>query len=116
MEENKQKMSIWNILKFGGAFVGLMTGAGYASGQETLQFYGGFGIYGIFGMLIQLALYLWLIPSLLGFGFESLRAPERGKYRWYCGKYIGTFFDIFVPIYLVGVMSVMIAGGSSMRF
>ena len=65
MEENKQKMSIWNILKFGGAFVGLMIGAGYASGQETLQFYGGFGIYGIFGMLIQLALYLWLIPSSL---------------------------------------------------
>ena len=109
---NEQKVSIWNILKFGGAFVGLMIGAGYASGQETLQFYGGFGLYGIAGMCIQLCLYCWLIPSLLGFGYDSLQYPERAKYRWYCGKYIGTFFDIAVPIYLVGVMSIMIAGGS----
>ena len=110
--ENNNKVSIWNIMKFGGAFVGLMIGAGYASGQETLQFYGGFGLYGIVGMLIQLCLYLWLIPSLLGFGYDSLQQPERAKYRWYCGKYVGTFFDIAVPIYLVGVMSIMIAGGS----
>ena len=110
---DNNKVSIWNILKFGGAFVGLMIGAGYASGQETLQFYGGFAIYGIVGMVIQLGLYLWLIPSLLGFGYDSLHSPEKAKYRWYCGKYIGTFFDIFVPIYLVGVMSIMIAGGSS---
>lgn len=110
MENNK--VSVWNILKFGGAFVGLMIGAGYASGQETLQFYGGFGLYGIVGMLIQLCLYLWLVPTLLGFGYDSLKLPERAKYRWYCGKYIGTFFDIAVPIYLVGVMSIMIAGGS----
>lgn len=111
---DKGKVSVWNILKFGGAFVGLMIGAGYASGQETLQFYGGYGLWGILGMLIQLGLYIWLIPTLLGFGYDTKTGmPERGKYRWYCGKYIGTFFDIFVPIYLIGVMSIMIAGGST---
>ena len=91
-----------------------MIGAGYASGQETLQFYGGYGLWGILGMIIQLCLYIWLIPTLLGFGYDTVTGmPERGKYKWYCGKYIGTFFDIFVPIYLVGVMSIMIAGGST---
>ncbi len=112
--KSNEKVSLWNILKFGGAFVGLMIGAGYASGQETLQFYGGYGLWGILGMIIQLGLYIWLIPTLLGFGYDTVTGmPERGKYKWYCGKYIGTFFDIFVPIYLVGVMSIMIAGGST---
>ncbi len=112
--KTNEKVSLWNILKFGGAFVGLMIGAGYASGQETLQFYGGYGLWGILGMIIQLCLYIWLIPTLLGFGYDTVTGmPERGKYKWYCGKYIGTFFDIFVPIYLVGVMSIMIAGGST---
>ncbi len=112
--KSNEKVSLWNILKFGGAFVGLMIGAGYASGQETLQFYGGYGLWGILGMIIQLCLYIWLIPTLLGFGYDTVTGmPERGKYKWYCGKYIGTFFDIFVPIYLVGVMSIMIAGGST---
>ena len=63
--KTNEKVSLWNILKFGGAFVGLMIGAGYASGQETLQFYGGYGLWGILGMIIQLCLYIWLIPLSL---------------------------------------------------
>ncbi len=35
-----------DVLKIAGAFVGFLVGAGFASGQELLQFFVSFGVWG----------------------------------------------------------------------
>lgn len=39
-------------LQIGGAFVGLIVGAGFASGQEIMQYFTSFGIMGIVGGIV----------------------------------------------------------------
>ena len=40
------------ISKIAGAFVGVIVGAGFASGQEILQFFTSFGVYGLIGCVV----------------------------------------------------------------
>lgn len=37
---------MWNILKIASAFIGIIVGAGFASGQEVLQYFTSFGHWG----------------------------------------------------------------------
>ena len=39
------------VFKIAGAFVGVIVGAGFASGQEILQFFASFGSLGLVGIL-----------------------------------------------------------------
>ncbi len=110
----EEKTSVWSTIKFGGAFCGLMIGSGFASGQESLQFFGGFGIWGLAGILILLCLYQWGIPSLMGFGYDSIHDPKRRTYQYFMGKYLGTFMDYAVPVFLIGVMCTMCSGAGSL--
>ena len=50
-------------LKIGSAFVGLIVGAGFASGQEVMQYFTSFGIWGTVGAIIT-GLLFWAILSL----------------------------------------------------
>ena len=48
------KMSAFSIAM---ALVGTLIGAGYASGQELMQFFGAFGAKGIIGIVIALVFF-----------------------------------------------------------
>ena len=44
-------------LKIAGAFVGVIVGAGFASGRELLLFFVDFGVWGLAGALVSAALF-----------------------------------------------------------
>ena len=67
--------------QMGGAFIGVIVGAGFASGQEVLQFFTSFGMLGILGTVIATALFAFLGMNLMQLGSPAQlahRAPHRG--------------------------------------
>lgn len=95
-------------------FAGSFLGAGFLSGQEILQFFGQFGLYGIIGMFLAVAAFWY-------FGLIVLRISKRTG--------ITDFDRILIPMdskvlrgivggvslfFLFGVMVAMIAGAGSL--
>lgn len=55
-------------LKIAGAFVGVIVGAGFASGRELLLMFVDFGVWGLLGAVVSAALFTFLGMALAGMG------------------------------------------------
>lgn len=105
------KMSAFSIAM---ALVGTLIGAGYASGQELMQFFGAFGAKGIIGIVIALVfffLYTYL-SIVVGQRMNSDNYAEvmsPGK-----NKFIMVFVDMALFSFLFGVFVIMVAGSSAL--
>ena len=101
-------------LQIAGAYIGLIVGAGFASGQEILQFFTGFGLYGFIGIAIAGLLFAFLGMHVVKTGsILRITSYKRIFYR-FCGQYLGAPVDVFVTFFLFGVGAVMIAGSGSL--
>ena len=111
------KISAGNVFKFAGAFVAFMIGSGYASGQEILQFFTAYGLWSVGGLIIALVLFSWLGKVLMNYGYRHNElTPETmpdTSFRYYCGKYFGTFLAWFIPVFLFLVCVVMTSGAGA---
>lgn len=102
------------VLNFAGAMVAYLIGSGFASGQESLQFFTAYGPWGCLGAgIIVLALYLWFSTTIMSDGHRLQLDQTHKVYHYYCGKYIGTFFEYFTPAFLYMVFIVMISGAGA---
>src|SRR5690625_3730070 len=98
-----------NIIVFGGGILAFVIGAGFASGQEIMQFYTHLGFKGsIAAGIISLVIVSWLWATLLEDGRKLQLEDQNDIFRHYCGKYIGIFFVWFVLILMFLVVSIMI--------
>lgn len=100
-------------LQIAGAYVGLIVGAGFASGQEVLQFFTSFGVYSFIGIGIALLLFAFLGMQVTGLGSELQTLSHKKVIYHICGKYIGRVIDLLITFFLFGVATVMIAGSGS---
>lgn len=100
-------------LQIGGAFVGLIVGAGFASGQEIMQYFTSFGIWGTVGGVIATLFFVFLGYTLAQLGADLQTASHKGVIYYLGGRYIGFIFDILITFFLFGVAVVMFAGSGS---
>lgn len=100
-------------LQIAGAYIGLIVGAGFASGQEVLQFFTSFGWYSIIGTAVATILFAFLGMQIMQLGSRLETKSHKNVIYQICGKYIGIGVDILVTFFLFGVASVMIAGSGS---
>lgn len=100
----------WQI---GGAFVGLIVGAGFASGQEIMQYFTSFGLYGIAGGFVATIAFAFLGMSLAQLGADSQTTSHKEVIYQIGGRYIGVLLDIVITFFLFGVAVVMFAGSGS---
>src|SRR5699024_12687096 len=70
------KQFMKNTLRVAGAYIGAIIGAGYASGQEILQFFGSYGWIGIVGSIITVGIY-----PILGYYIVLLGEKDRKSTR-----------------------------------
>ena len=110
MKFMKEKLNLWSIIKYAGAF---MIGSGFASGQEILQFFTSYGIWSVGGILISMFLFSWSGAVFMQRGFDTRNDPKANAFHYYCGKILGTFFDWFIPAFLFCVVVVMISGAGA---
>lgn len=93
-------------------YVGTVVGAGFASGQEVLQFFTAFGRAGLLGLLVSLALFVFFGIRVLALG-RSLRArSHRPLLRLTLGRF-ATAVDLLLVLFLLVTTAAMAAGAGS---
>lgn len=106
--------NIKNILGIAMAFVGVVVGAGFASGQEILQFFSSFGYWGLLGGVVS-----GLCFTILGMAVGELsqvsvsHSFKEGLYL-ICGPLLGVVVDIMITFFMYAIAVVMFAGGGSL--
>lgn len=105
---------MFKIIQMAFAFVGVIVGAGFASGQEILQYFTSFGTMGTLGAIVATGLFAYLGMMLMKMG-SRLRATSHDDaiYRL-SGKFMGVAVDYIIIFTLFGVGVVMVAGAGSM--
>ncbi|RUL50478.1 YkvI family membrane protein [Lysinibacillus antri] len=100
-------------LQIGGAFVGLIVGAGFASGQEIMQYFTSFGLMGLIGGIIATIAFAFLGMTLAQLGSKLQTTSHKGVIYYIGGRYIGIVLDFLITFFLFGVAVVMFAGAGS---
>jgi len=100
-------------IQIGGAFIGVIVGAGFASGQEILQFFTSFGVIGIVGSLVATALFAFLGMNLTQLGSRLQTTSHQNVIYHICGRYLGIIVDFIITFFLFGVTVVMFSGAGA---
>ncbi|WP_026581402.1 YkvI family membrane protein [Bacillus sp. J33] len=100
-------------IQIAGAFIGVIVGAGFASGQEILQFFTSFGWMGIIGAVVATFLFAFLGMNLTQLGSRLQTDSHKDVIYHICGKYLGMAVDLVITFFLFGVAAVMLAGSGS---
>lgn len=104
---------MFKILKIGSAFIGIIVGAGFASGQEVLQYFTSFGHLGTAGAIAATILFAYLGMMLTKIGSRLQTTSHRKAIYTISGRYLGVIIDYIIVFTLFGVGVVMVAGAGS---
>lgn len=99
--------------QIGAAFIGVIVGAGFASGQEILQFFTSFGVYSIIGSVVAMGLFAFIGMNLTQLGSRLQTESHRKVVLHICGPYLGPIVDMIITFFLFGVMVVMFSGAGA---
>ncbi|EAX46373.1 conserved hypothetical protein [Thermosinus carboxydivorans Nor1] len=94
-------------------YVGTVIGAGFASGQELVQFFVSYGTIGLAGLALCGVLFAWLGAYILQLG-HTLRASGYHQVLHYaCGRPAGLVLDNITAFFLFGGLTIMLAGAGA---
>ncbi|WP_034133554.1 membrane protein [Pseudomonas lactis] len=95
------------------AYMSVVIGGGFASGQEVLQFFTGYGLIGIVGTLMSGVLFAFLGMQIARMSSQmQANSHKEVLYRLF-GTRIGLVVDVVLSFFLYGVGVVMLAGSGS---
>jgi len=103
-------ISIKNSFKIGCIIIGTITGAGFASGQEILQFFTVFRYGGFKGILLAGALFFIICYSVLNYIFMHKIDGYSEYINNLTGKYAGFAIEVIVMLFLLSGFFIMVAG------
>lgn len=112
--ENKQIVKPGKVLGYAGAFMAFLIGSGFATGQEVLQYFAAYGLGG--GLMVALCcviLFIFVGGCFISAGKRENFSKGSDVYRYYCGKYVGTFYDYFSILFIFLSFVVMIGGAGA---
>ena len=97
-----------------GAILAYLIGSGFATGQESMQYFSSFGAPGAIGaLMITLGLYCYVGTVVLRDGRNLRLKSGNNIFEYYGGKYIGKFFGIFAPAFFFCMYAVMLSGANA---
>lgn len=103
-----------SVVTFVGAIIAYLIGSGFATGQESLQYFASFGSAGAVGaLLITLALYAYFTVVVLRDGRNLRLRSANDIFTYYGGKYIGGFFGVAAPAFFYCMYAVMLSGAGA---
>lgn len=105
--------SLKEIIIVAFAFVGVVVGAGFATGQEIFQFFTSNGNYSIWGVIITGCIVTLGGIFVLQTGYNLNAHNHTGPIKYYLPKRIATLFDIILTLFLLALAMIMTAGGVS---
>lgn len=112
METNS--FSIKKVITYAGALIGFLIGSAFATGQEVLQFFAAYGLWGSLGATAFTSIIMVFMSTVI---MEDARVLQLKKpadlFKYYCGKHVGIAMEVITAIYLFSLFVVMVAGGGS---
>lgn len=108
---NEKKITVFQVA---GTYVGTIVGAGFASGQEILQFFVSFGNLGVLGIFIVSILFIYLGYLIMDLGWELNASSHLPIVTKIGGRFAGAFSDIVITFFLFGALTAMIAGSGAL--
>ncbi|GAB6099648.1 membrane protein [Halanaerocella petrolearia] len=91
-------------------YIGAIIGAGFASGQEILQFFVSYGPSGLLGIILSGFLFIFLGIAIGLVGYHIQLVDYQSLFYRLGGKVIGLLADLFLTLFLLGSLIVMLAG------
>jgi uncharacterized membrane protein YkvI len=101
-------------LRIGAVYISAIIGAGFASGQEILQYFTYYGWIGFAGAILATILFAWLGYQIAELGSKLNAKSHQGVILQLGGKYFGTIVDYIIILACLNATVVMIAGGGSL--
>lgn len=102
-----------NMISIGLAFIGLIVGAGFATGQEMVQYFISFGSVGLWGALIAGLLIAGTGIVILQLGSYYMADEHQSVFRSATYTWVAWLLDVSVMITLFALGFVMLAGAGS---
>ncbi len=106
--------NIREALKLGGAFVGVIVGAGFASGQEIMQFFTAFGTVGFAGAIVASALFVLLAMILSSLGQQLGGQSHKPVIDRIGGRWLGRPIDWMISFFMFAIVVVMFSGAGAL--
>ncbi|MFP3516554.1 hypothetical protein SB766_10195 [Pseudomonas sp. SIMBA_077] len=95
------------------AYMSVVIGGGFASGQEVLQFFTGYGLIGIVGTLVSGLMFAFLGMQIARMSSTMQASSHKEVLYILFGARFGLVVDIVLSFFLYGVGVVMLAGSGS---
>jgi len=105
--------TVWTVYNIAVLYIGAVIGAGFASGQEILQFFIVFEKKGLWGIVLAAALFSLLGGLVMLLAVSVRSASYNDVYRLVMGRIPGRIMDGLSLVMLPGGLVVMLAGGSA---
>ncbi len=113
VKAESKKVRWTNVGRFAGASVAYLIGSGFATGQETLQFFASFGIVGMLGGVISTLLFMTVGALIMRKGHELQLELSSEVFRYYVGRFLGTVLEWFAVLYSFSVAVIMVSGAGA---
>jgi uncharacterized membrane protein YkvI len=97
-------------MKAAATYIGTVIGAGFATGQEMLQFFVRFGVMGFVGLTLAAAMFIFFGFVIMDMGRRLDARSYREIIHFSGGRVLGTVIDAIITFFLFGSLTVMIAG------
>lgn len=101
------------VIQVAATYIGTIVGAGFASGQGTVQFFTGYGAIGIVGIWITACLFIWLGTKMMVISHRLNAYSYQELNNYLFGRYFGKAANVLTFVILFGSTAVMLAGTGS---
>jgi len=101
------------VMQIAFTYIGTVVGAGFATGQEILQFFTAYGWWAPFTIALSTVLFIWLGTKLMLLSHDIKARSYEDINRMLFGDRIGGAVSLFTMVIIICVNSVMLAGAGS---
>ena len=109
----REKLDWRQIVRIGGAVIAFSIGAGFATGQEVMQFFASNGYLCILTAVTFFLIMVYTNCSFAWAGNHEKFSDNSAIFRYYCGPVLGRIFDYFTILVCYSGFIVMVGGASS---
>lgn len=107
-------MKKWNkALQIGFTYIGTMVGAGFATGQEIIQFFSRYGWLAVITIMVSSVIFIKIGTKMMLLAREVQAETYEDLNKVLFGNRFGSVFSFFMGIVLFGTTGVMLAGAGS---
>ncbi|MBD7967090.1 YkvI family membrane protein [Paenibacillus gallinarum] len=103
----------FRVLQVAFTYIGTIVGAGFATGQEILQFFSEYGKWATLTIALSSILFIWLGTKMMLIAHDSGARSYEDLNKKLFGEKVGKWISFFTLFVLIGVNSVMLAGAGS---